>query len=242
MDTPDSKAWLSAKRVFLLLTAMAAAWTVHAEMQIQMSGGKGQVLDTATRLPVAGATVALECRRQLLHGSAKIRDVTSVSDKAGVYGFSLLDVAGCDFAYVRVHKPGYVDSGSVHTGYAYTNYGQIPKYRYLTAEADVVMLRLTAITPARTGTMFRMDGSPAHAAEYRAWYEAFFQAKEIATTDRERQFVRERYCGSLADLYAAMNDQEKADMAGASVSYYWRGVSRNGKHDYAGEVLPYCAR
>ncbi len=159
-----------------------------------------------------------------------------------MYEFSLLSVAGCDFAFVRVHKAGYVDSSSIHTGYAYTSYGQIPKYRYLTAEADAVMLRLTAITPPRTGITFRMDGSPAYASEYRTWYEAFFQAREIATTDRERQFVRERYCGSLAELYAAMNDQEKADMANAPVAYHWRGTYKNGKHDYAGEVLPYCVR
>ena len=211
-------------------------------MQIQMSGGKGQVLYTATRLPVEGATVALECHRQLFHGSAKIRDVTAVSDKAGMYEFSLLNVFGCDHAYVHVHKAGYVDSASIHTGYAYTSYGRIPEYRYLTAEADVVMLRLTAITPGRTGTTFRMDGSPAYASEYRTWYQAFFQAKEIAKTDRERQFVRERYCGSLAELYAAMSDQEKAEIANAPVSYSWRDTYKSGKHDYAGEVLPYCAR
>lgn len=242
MDARDIRIRLLAKRLGFLLMAAGAACPAYSQMQIQMSGGKGQVLDTATRQPVEGATVALECRRQLLHGSIKIRDTTAISDKAGMYEFSLLNVAGCDFAYVRVHKAGYEDSSSIHTGYAYTSYGRIPQFRYLTAQADVVMLRLTAITPARTGMTFRLDGSPAYASEYRTWYEAFFQAKEIAKTDREKRFVRERYCESLAMLYAAMSDKEKAEMANARVSYHWRGTYKNGKHDYAGEVLPYCAR
>lgn len=236
MDAPVTRLLLY---VIGLLSAVGTAWPAQA--QIQMSGGEGQVLDTTTRLPVEGASVALECRRQLFHGSTKIRDVTTLSDKAGSYEFSFFNVVGCNFAYVKVSKAGYVDSASIHTGYAYTSYGQIPKFRYLTAEADVVMLRLTAITPARTGATFHLDGSPAHASEYRTWYEAFFQAKDIAQTEREKQFVRERYCGSLAKLYAALTDKEKADMANASVSYHWRGISRSGKLDHAGEVLSYCA-
>lgn len=34
------------------------------------------------------------------------------------------------------------------------------------------MLRLTAITPPRIGTVFHPDGSPAFAAEYTQWYLA----------------------------------------------------------------------
>jgi hypothetical protein len=151
-----------------------------------------------------------------------------------------LNVVGCDFAFVHVSKAGYQDSSDIHTGYAYTDYGRIPKYRYLTADADVVMLRLTAITPSRTGNVFRMDGSPAHGAEFRNWYEAFFQAKDIAQTDRDKAFVRERYCANLENLYAAMNDQEKAEVTKTTVSYSWRGAYKNGKPDYAGEVVPYC--
>ena len=159
-----------------------------------------------------------------------------------MYGFSFLDVIGCDFGYVRVAKKGYQDSADIHTGYAYTTYGQIPKYRYLTADDDVVMLRLTAITPARTGTVFHPDGSPAYAPEYTQWYLAFFQAKDIAKTDSEKKFVRERYCPALSQLHAAMSDQEKADMAKYPISYHWRGVTRQGKHDYDAEVAALLCR
>jgi hypothetical protein len=233
---------LSSRSWFFLLLAAGLALPSPSQAQMQMSGGKGQVLDTTTLQPVEGATVTLECQRSGMgHGSTKVRDVATISDKAGMYEFSFRNVAGCDHAFVRAAKAGYVESGSVHTGYAYTSYREIPKYRYLTAQADVVMLRLTAITPARMGTVFHMDGSPAHAAEYRMWYEGFFQAKDIAKTARERQFVRERYCASLEKLYAALSEQEKAQMAQATVSYHWQGTYKTGKHDYAGEVLPYCA-
>lgn len=226
-------------RSFPLL--MVATISFAACAQIQMLGGKGQILDSATRQPVEGATVTMECKRTLIgHGSTTVRNVAVASNKAGVYEFSFFDVVECDFAYVRASKAGYQDSGSIHTGYDYSNYRQIPKYRYLTADADVIMLRLTAITPARTGDVFNTDGSPAYAAEYRMWYEAFFQAKNIAKTDRENQFVRERYCASLPKLYSEMNDKEKAEIANLPVSYQWRGNFIQGKHNYDAEVLPYC--
>src|SRR5512140_3851320 len=135
---------MTVKHWFLFLVALTC---VSACGQIQMMGGRGQVLDTTGRQPVAGATVTLECLRTLIGsgGSAKVRDVATVSDQDGMYEFSFLDVIGCDFGYVRVAKRGYEDSSNIHTGYDYTSYGQIPKYRYLTADDDVVMLRLTAI-------------------------------------------------------------------------------------------------
>jgi hypothetical protein len=240
MDRLRARRPLSSKPFWFLI---AAAISGPACAQIQMLGGKGQVLDTATRQPVAGATVTMECERTVIgHGATKVRDVEVISDDAGMYEFSFLNVVGCDSAYVRVRKAGYQESASIHVGYAYTSYRQIPKYRYLTADADVVMLRLTAITPARTGTVFHLDGSPAYASEYRMWYEAFFQAKDIAKTDREKQFVRERYCESLPKLYSAMSDKEKADLANSPVSYQWRGTFKRGKHDYDAEVQPYCSR
>ncbi|MFC5499078.1 carboxypeptidase-like regulatory domain-containing protein [Caenimonas terrae] len=230
---------LSAKWLWLL----AGALTSLSASGQQMLGGDGQVLDTTTQQPIEGATVAMECRRTLLgHGSAKVRDVTVTSDKDGMYQFSFLQVVGCDFAYVRVRKPGYQDSAEIHVGYAYTNYEKIPRYRYLTADADVVMLRLTAITPSRSGNVFHLDGSPAHAEEYRAWYEAFLQAKDIAQTERERQFVQERYCRNLPELYSMLNEKEKASMANYPFQYQWRGTFRRGRHDYAAEVQAYCGR
>jgi len=232
----------SAQRCCLPALALTVALaSMPACAQFSMPGGTGQVLDTSTGLPIGGAAVTLECFHTLPgHGAAKVRDVATVTTQSGTYKFSFLDVMGCDHGFVHAAKAGYQESGAIHVGYAYTSYGQIPRLRYLTADADVVMLRLTAITPSRTGNFFKSNGSTDHASEYRQWYEALFQAKAIAKTERERNFVRERYCETLPRLYSAMNEKERAEAANFRVSYQWRGVSREGRHDYEGQVLGYC--
>lgn len=237
------------KRMLVIGTA-ALLPPLSACGQLQMFGGEGQVLETTNRQPVEGATVTMECRRSgLIHGSTKIRDVEIISNKNGMYEFSFLDVVGCDFAYVGVSKAGYQESSSIHIGYGYTSFSQIPKFLHLTADADLVMLRLTAITSSRIGSFFHMDGSPAYAAEYADWYKSFLEAKDIAQTAREKQFVLEKYCEALPKLYSMMNDKEKADITKISFSHLRRDplkqgkyISKQGKHDYDAEVLPYCSR
>lgn len=226
-----------------LALALAVAG-VPAAAQVQMSGGGGQVLDTTTERPVAGATVTLECRRSRLgEGSVEVREVRTLSDDEGRYEFGLLQVLGCDFAYVRASKAGYVDADSIAVRYAQRSYDRIPKYRYLTPEEDAVMLRLTAITPVRTGNVVGLDGSPARVAEYRHWYEGFFQAKDIARTERERRFVRERYCETLRALHGALNEQERMEAARIAVFYHWRGIfRRQDRHDYVVDVQAWCAQ
>lgn len=239
------RAWLcpllvTPMKPFYLLTA--AAVSLSACVHLQMLGGQGQVLDTATRQPVAGATVTLICMRTVLGGdSTTVRIVAVLSDQAGMYEFSFADVIGCDLAFVHSEKAGYQESAAIHAGYDYTTYQQVPKYRYLTADADVVMLRLVAITSPRVGTVFHLDGSPAYASEYTSRYDAFLQAKDIAKSAREQQFVRKNYCASLPQLYALMTDKEKAAVASYPFSYSWRGTYKTGKHDYEAEVVRYCA-
>jgi hypothetical protein len=219
-----------------------AALGLLASAQEQMPGGKGRVLDSTTQLPVAGATVTMICKSTRSGRPKEIRNVEVVSDPAGMYEFSSSDVSGCDFALVNVRKPGYVPSGSIHVGLGYENFEKIPKVLYLTTDADIVMLRLTAITRTRIGAFFRVDGTPAYEPEYRVWYEAFLEAKDIAKTDREKQFVHERYCEGLPKLYAALTDKEKADLAESKFSYHdLRGTFKSGKHDYDAEVVAYCA-
>lgn len=159
-----------------------------------------------------------------------------------MYEFSFTHVRGCNFGYLRARKTGYQASASIHEGYGQMSYHKIPQFTYLTPDSDVVMLRLTAITPTRTGHVFNLDGSYPAAGDYRSWYASFFEAKRIAETAREKQFVRERYCDNLAKHYSAMSDAEKADTARLSVSYHWRGMYAHGKYDYDVEVAPYCGR
>jgi len=178
---------MSKKRIGLLLILAGASALALA--QIQMAGGKGQVLSTTDQQPVEGATVSMDCQRSTLHNSVSVRLVSVVTDKAGTYEFSFADVLGCDLAYVHVAKAGYVEASSIHVGYAYTSYRRIPQYRYLTPDADIVMLRLTTITPARLEIAFRTDGTPLPAGNYAHWYTAFFQASRIAQ-NRAREAVR----------------------------------------------------
>jgi hypothetical protein len=103
------------------------------------------------------------------------------------------------------------------------------------------MVRLRAITPSRTGNVFGSDGKPARVSEYRLWYAGFFEAKDIARTERERRFVREHYCETLRALYGVLNEEERAEAAKYSVSYGWRGTFRQqDRHDYVADVQAWC--
>lgn len=225
------------------ISLIAVAAICSACTRLQMSSGKGQVTNTTTKQPIAGATISLECERYgLIHGSFKVRDVVISSDADGIFNFSFLDVAGCQFGHVYASKPGFQASEDIDPQYDDTRYERIPKYKYLTPEADVVMLKLEALTINGVHTL--QDGRPAYGADYAAWYLAFFEAKDIAKTERERKFVHERYCEPLLRLYPKITDDEKAHLARFVISYKyykWHDTQKQGKFDYEGEVLPYCA-
>ena len=193
------------------------------------------MLNSETQQPIEDASVTLECRRDnLFHGSTILRKVTVSANNAGNYEFSGGDVAGCDFGYVNADKSGYQSSGGIHPGYGYTAYSKIPKITYLTPDSEAVMLRLRYITPTRTGNVHTTDGrySPGH--DYMKWYSGFFQAKRIAQTSREKQFVLVSYCDTLEKLYRLFSNEDKSMVAGYAVT-----GAGNGRFDHAA-VVSYC--
>src|SRR4051812_3096347 len=68
----------------------------------------GVVVDFLTGNPVPSVTVTLKCDRlKFLHGSETIRTLSRVTDSAGRYEFSSLDLIGCQFMTFSPEKSGF---------------------------------------------------------------------------------------------------------------------------------------
>lgn len=211
----------------------------------QVSPGGGQVLNTSTEGPVGDAKVTLVCRKQyfgLGHGSTSvIRTVAVSSNKDGAYAFSFFDVVGCSYAEVYAEKEGYVSAAQVHVRYqANGNETQIPKISYLTPVADVVMLRLKLLGFYETGKVHFQDGRYAAAVDYQGLYSHFFEAKLIAQTDQEKNFVRATFCQKLVDLYRALSEVDKEELSRYSLSVHFRDKYATGTYAHDAEVVTYC--
>jgi len=222
----------------------------------RMQAGGGVVLDTSTDQPVPGAEVTLDCQRGTgFHTTEQVRLARTMTDAAGRYRFESRDVAGCDFAFVHVSKAGYADAAHLAPRYAYTDYARIPAARYLTPVADAGMVRLVSldsgprqqIFPAgRLPTAEEQSAPPNESAahEYDRLFEAFYRSKWIAATGKETEFVIERYCARMSELYAQMTEADRESVLAHVVSYETiDSASRTlhmGPRDHATEVLPYC--
>lgn len=189
----------------------------------------GRVLDTTSNLPVQNASVTLRCQKNKFHGSRTIRTVSVKTDKNGEFQFSLWYVRGCDFGFIKPSKKGYETSGSIHVGYSQWDYQSVPAVLYLTKNSDVRMLRLEALA------------YPFTSDTYSPLYRNFVRSKAIAETDREIQYVVDKYCGKLASLYVQLNASEKATIASRSYSFVWQGVAVPEDHNYKREVVRFCS-
>jgi hypothetical protein len=77
--------------------------------------------------------------------------------------------------------------------------------------------------------------------DFHQWYRAFFEAKRIATTDREIAFVRQNFCAHLEELFAKLSYEDKLSLQQSQVSFTYDGKSWSGRmSDYDEEVVPYC--
>ena len=210
----------------------------------QVSPGEGQVLNTSTERPIEGAKVILVCSKQhfrLADGNTSVlRTVTVISGKDGAYAFSLFDVLGCSYTDVYAEKDGFVSSGQVAIRYQ-SHWHAIPKVSYLTPEADVVMLRLRLLGSYKTGNVYFQDGRYAAGADYKGLYASFLEAKFIAQTGQEKDFVRAAFCQRLLDLHGSLSDDDKKDIRQYAVTVGFRGKYVDGKYDHDAEVVPFCS-
>jgi len=222
----------------------------------RMQPGTGVVLDTTTDQPVPDAEVTLDCQRGTgFHTTEQVRLARTRTDAAGQYRFERKDVAGCDFGFVHASKAGYEDAAHLAPRYAYTSYDRIPAARYLTPTADTGMVRLISldsgprarIYPAgRLPTAEEMNTPPNESAvhEYARLFEAFYPSKWIARTEKDTQWVIERYCGRLSELYTQLSEADKASILGHVVTFEdvhsAKRTLHMGPRDHATEVLPYC--
>src|SRR5689334_794676 len=113
--------------------AVAAATSFVSVPAAAMWGGSGVVVELTSGQAVPGATVTLDCRTNLLHGSRSLKTLSALTDDKGRFSFSFFDVWRCDFAYVNPSKAGYIDTGRLDIRYIPAGSGtEIPAKLYLT--------------------------------------------------------------------------------------------------------------
>ena len=206
------------------------------------AGGSGVALDWATNKPVPGAKISFQCwgdTRSSLEGHVYLRTVARTTDLQGRYSFSSSDLSGCTMVMFSGEKDGY--GGAVPGENLDPMAVKIPAEEYLIKTEDRVWYQLKIITPnpqAHTTT----NGIHNVFADYQYWLTAFFQAKRIASTPREIEFVREHYCPNLATLYSGLSEAEETKVAKQIVSFQFEAQSAHGALGrYETEVVPYCA-
>ena len=171
-----------------------------------MPGGEGIVLDSTSNLPIADATVSLECRVSEFHGSEKLKDLTAKSNKNGQFSFSHWDLFKCSFAYVTPSKSGYQATAVDDTRYANTDYGRVPPKIWLTQLGRVHQQKLELLKAMISGRF----SSSLH--EYAYVYQSFVTAKHISASLEDRIFVHDVYCARLMKLFASLSDEEKSSL------------------------------
>lgn len=220
-------------RYAVLLAALACGGCIG-----EAASSSGQVLDWSTHEPIAEASVTLDCTKQVgIEGEIIAREVTRTTDAAGRYSFSAADRRGCYGTFISASKTGYADANSETMG----GYFKVatPGIKYLVQDSDQVWYELQRITPSLTGVATNPDGTKNFSATYVTLFMPFFEAKRIASTQREVAFVHERFCPSLEGLYAKLTDDQRAHVTKLGVTYSFRGRYVSGTLDYA-EVSSYC--
>lgn len=199
-----------------------------------MPGGEGTVLDSASNLPVADATVSLECRVSKFHGSEKLKDLTTKSNKHGQFNFSHWSLFKCSFAYVTPSKSGYQASAVDDTRYANTDYGRVPRKIWLTRLEKKHQQKLELLKAMVSGQF----SSPPY--EYAYVYQSFVTAKHISASPEDRIFVHDVYCARLIKLFASLSDEEKSSLSKHAM-HGLRGEPATPSSDaHQTEVVTFC--
>jgi hypothetical protein len=202
----------------------------------------GRALDWTSREPIAGAKVVFDCwadATNRIEGHDHLRTVTHLTDSDGRYEFSSNDLQGCTLFRFIGSNDGY--SGSYPSGEDVLAGRHIPRLLILVKQSDQAFFDLQSrapnpdlhVTLAKTGEIIPVG-------DYKQWYRAFFEAKRIATTDREIAFVREKFCAHLEDLFAKLTYEDKLSLRQSQVSFTYNGKSWSGRMSDYDELVEYC--
>jgi hypothetical protein len=222
--------------------AVAACSPGQGQAQVQVLAGAA--VDWTTRQPIAGAKVVFDCSADAtnrIEGHDHLRTVTHLTDSDGRYEFSSNDLRGCTLFRFVGSKEGY--SGSYPSGEDVLAGRHIPRLLILVKQSDQAFFDLQGRAPdPNLHVRFANTGAVDALGDYHQWYRAFFEAKRIATTDREIAFVRQQFCAHLEDLFAKLSYEDKLSLEQSPVSFAYDGKSWTGRmSDYDKEVVPYCS-
>jgi len=188
----DSSDWPRVIRVLAVAFSFAAAGCLHLRLHTD-----GTVVDPLSKLPVPGAQVTAECRRDnLFHGSHTVAVFKTSSDDLGAFRFSQLALARCDFMFVEAAKVGYVMTRTVDGFYEYSNYQQIPRTIFLTRVGDERLVVLDSLL-RDSNLDVRWQGLSDAESQSARVFANFSCSVKVAETPKERQFVREHFCERL---------------------------------------------
>jgi len=205
----------------------------------------GRAIDWTTRQPVAGVKVVFDCSADAtnrIEGHDHLRTVTHLTDSDGRYEFSSDDLKGCTLFTFFGSKEGY--SGSYPNGEDVLAGRHIPRLLILVQQSDQAFFDLQGRAPdPNLHVRFANTGEISLVGDYHQWYRAFFEAKRIATTDREIAFVRQQFCAPIAALFAKLSNEDKQSLEQSRVSFAYNGKSWTGRmSDYDQEVVSYCSK
>jgi len=197
-------------------------------------GGTGIVLDVSSNKPIPNASIRLECKRNLLHGSTKVKDITVTTDSLGRFDFDSQQLSDCDFAYVHAKKTGYIETKKSDIRYLNTAYKNLPQKVYMSPIASSRMQHLQFLNALASGS------SVSKKHEYLNIYTQFYASKRIAESVQEIQYVRSQYCNRLLTLYDDLADSDKSWLKQKTVQYSWNNTINYGKVDNLKEVIEIC--
>lgn len=201
--------------------------------------GQGRVLDTETNQPIAGVELRFDC--QVGHNIESYRTLRIVSvftNDQGVYRFTNRDVSGCQFGSLSPYKTGYENmSGKELIWHSLDGY-----VFQLAPQAEATMRRLKIIHSATIKNASNAATHPFSSpkAEYGWVFFRFIDSRNMAKTDRERQFVKDSYCSRLIGLDERLSPAERdeitreREMVHTDSSAAWMTI------DHGKEVLGTC--
>jgi len=233
---------LSMRAALLRMRSLAPTLLVPIIASCAAIGGQGVLHDSSTGMPVEGADVRLDCSATIYQpghaASGVIRTLHTITNQAGEYSFATTSLIGCSEVYLVPAKEGYVNTNTIDPG---GGSGQaVPKSLYMTALADVTMKRLQVLVRDYAVGGFTRKGIPYPPADYQSFYRGFFEAKRLAKTSRETDFVVQSFCAKLIAINNQLSDEDRIELGKLTVSFAWSGKQARGLISHQSEVAPFC--